>query len=90
MRLVVAVAPAFVWGAAISALPHKEERFLYPVYPLVRLRTSQFHPEMRVPPQCDRLHCASNIRFLPCMQLAHGRWLEGTGSMLRRSACARR
>ena len=34
-RLAVAAAPVFVWGAAISALPHKEERFLYPVYPLV-------------------------------------------------------
>ncbi|CAG9463934.1 unnamed protein product [Pedinophyceae sp. YPF-701] len=30
---VAAVAPAYVWLAAISALPHKEERFLYPVYP---------------------------------------------------------
>ncbi len=36
LRLAAAVAPVFVWGAAISALPHKEERFLYPVYPLVR------------------------------------------------------
>ncbi len=34
-RLAVAVAPVFVWVVAISALPHKEERFLYPVYPLV-------------------------------------------------------
>lgn len=34
-RLAVAVAPIWVWGAVISALPHKEERFLYPVYPLV-------------------------------------------------------
>lgn len=37
-RLLVAVAPVYVWGAAISALPHKEERFLYVVYPLVRAR----------------------------------------------------
>lgn len=28
-------APALLWGAAISALPHKEERFLFVVYPLV-------------------------------------------------------
>lgn len=35
MRLAVAVTPVWVWGLAISLLPHKEERFLYPVYPLV-------------------------------------------------------
>lgn len=36
LRLLVCVAPIYVWGAAITALPHKEERFLYVVYPLVR------------------------------------------------------
>ena len=35
IRLAIANAPVWVWGAVISALPHKEERFLYPVYPLV-------------------------------------------------------
>lgn len=35
MRLAIAVTPFWVWGLAISLLPHKEERFLYPVYPLV-------------------------------------------------------
>lgn len=35
LRLLVCVAPVYVWGAAITALPHKEERFLYVVYPLV-------------------------------------------------------
>ena len=34
-RLLMAVAPLYVWLAAISALPHKEERFLYVVYPQV-------------------------------------------------------
>ena len=34
-RLAVALSSVFVWLAAISALPHKEERFLYVVYPLV-------------------------------------------------------
>ena len=33
--LAVALSPAFVWLAAITALPHKEERFLYVVYPLM-------------------------------------------------------
>jgi alpha-1,2-mannosyltransferase len=37
LRLLVCVAPVFVWGAAITALPHKEERFLYVVYPLICL-----------------------------------------------------
>ena len=35
IRLAIAVVPVWVWGLAISLLPHKEERFLYPVYPLV-------------------------------------------------------
>jgi alpha-1,2-mannosyltransferase len=33
--LVTAIAPLFVWLVAISALPHKEERFLYVTYPQV-------------------------------------------------------
>ncbi|KAI7842794.1 hypothetical protein COHA_003540 [Chlorella ohadii] len=37
LRLLVCVAPIYVWGAAITALPHKEERFLYVVYPLICL-----------------------------------------------------
>jgi len=36
------VSPVFLWLAAISALPHKEERFLYVVYPLVRLSLPSF------------------------------------------------
>ena len=32
------VAPFFVWLAAITMLPHKEERFMYVVYPLVSCR----------------------------------------------------
>ena len=32
--MALVVSPAFVWLGAISALPHKEERFLYVVYPL--------------------------------------------------------
>uniref|UniRef100_A0A7S1SSR8 Mannosyltransferase n=1 Tax=Tetraselmis chuii TaxID=63592 RepID=A0A7S1SSR8_9CHLO len=35
--LLLALCPAFVWTIAISALPHKEERFLYVVYPLICL-----------------------------------------------------
>jgi hypothetical protein len=43
VRLAVAVAPVWVWGGVISALPHKEERFLYPVYPLVMPCSSAYH-----------------------------------------------
>lgn len=35
-----AAAPLWLWLAAISSLPHKEERFLYVVYPLVSSTTS--------------------------------------------------
>lgn len=38
MGVVAAVAPLWLWLAAITCLPHKEERFLYVVYPLVRRR----------------------------------------------------
>ena len=34
-RLLLAVAPAYVWLAALTVLPHKEERFLYVTYPVV-------------------------------------------------------
>lgn len=36
-RLLVALSPIHVWLAATTALPHKEERFLYVVYPLMCL-----------------------------------------------------
>ncbi len=35
-RVLVAAAPVYLWLGAVSMLPHKEERFLYVVYPLVR------------------------------------------------------
>jgi len=35
-RVLVAAAPVYLWLGALSMLPHKEERFLYVVYPLVR------------------------------------------------------
>jgi len=35
--LFIAVSPFFLWLASISVLPHKEERFLYVVYPLIYL-----------------------------------------------------
>lgn len=37
LRVVAALSPLWLWLAAISVLPHKEERFLYVVYPLVSL-----------------------------------------------------
>ena len=39
-RLFLTVAPVYVWLLAITALPHKEERFLYVTYPLVGLRAA--------------------------------------------------
>lgn len=35
LRLLACVSPLYVWLGAITALPHKEERFLYVAYPLV-------------------------------------------------------
>jgi alpha-1,2-mannosyltransferase len=37
INLFIAVSPVFLWLAAITALPHKEERFLFVVYPLACL-----------------------------------------------------
>ena len=33
--MLIALSPLYSWLLAITALPHKEERFLYVVYPLV-------------------------------------------------------
>ncbi|MQL98600.1 hypothetical protein Taro_031312 [Colocasia esculenta] len=33
--LLVVVAPIYIWLAFMSLQPHKEERFLYPIYPLI-------------------------------------------------------
>lgn len=34
-RVLITLSPVYVWLAAITALPHKEERFMYVIYPLV-------------------------------------------------------
>lgn len=36
-RVLIALSPIYVWLAAITALPHKEERFMYVIYPLLCL-----------------------------------------------------
>lgn len=36
-RLLVAISPLFIWVAFMSLQAHKEERFLYPIYPLICL-----------------------------------------------------
>lgn len=35
------MSPLYVWLALISKLPHKEERFLFVAYPLVRSSSSE-------------------------------------------------
>eukprot|EP01018_Ginkgo_biloba_P000017 Gb_07978 [translate_table: standard] len=37
LPLVVVVSPVYVWLTFMSLQPHKEERFLYPIYPLICL-----------------------------------------------------
>lgn len=38
LQLLVCLSPVATWLGAITALPHKEERFLFVVYPLVSER----------------------------------------------------
>ncbi|GAA0166602.1 glycosyltransferase [Lithospermum erythrorhizon] len=38
--LLVIVSPIYIWIAFMSLQPHKEERFLYPIYPLICLAAS--------------------------------------------------
>lgn len=38
--LLVVVSPIYIWLAFMSLQPHKEERFLYPVYPLICVAAS--------------------------------------------------
>jgi len=37
LRVLAFLSPAYLWVGFFSAVPHKEERFLYPVYPLLSL-----------------------------------------------------
>eukprot|EP00962_Isochrysis_galbana_P010879 scaffold3037_cov109-Isochrysis_galbana.AAC.1 len=36
-RVLLLLSPGYIWVAFFSAIPHKEERFLYPVYPILCL-----------------------------------------------------
>ncbi|XP_031106851.1 dol-P-Man:Man(6)GlcNAc(2)-PP-Dol alpha-1,2-mannosyltransferase [Ipomoea triloba] len=38
--LLVVISPVYIWLAFMSLQPHKEERFLYPVYPLICVAAS--------------------------------------------------
>ncbi|RCI10342.1 hypothetical protein L249_4341 [Ophiocordyceps polyrhachis-furcata BCC 54312] len=40
LRTVVFVAPFYMWLAIFTAQPHKEERFMYPLYPFLALNAS--------------------------------------------------
>ena len=40
LRLSMSCLPVYVWSIALTVLPHKEERFLYVVYPQVWIPTS--------------------------------------------------
>ena len=40
VRIMVFVAPFYLWLAIFSAQPHKEERFMYPAYPLLALNAA--------------------------------------------------
>ncbi|CAI9088795.1 OLC1v1023226C1 [Oldenlandia corymbosa var. corymbosa] len=39
-ELLVIVSPVYIWIAFMSLQPHKEERFLYPIYPLICVAAS--------------------------------------------------
>ncbi|KAH7512647.1 hypothetical protein FEM48_Zijuj12G0113100 [Ziziphus jujuba var. spinosa] len=40
LDLLVVVSPVYIWLAFMSLQPHKEERFLYPIYPLICIAAS--------------------------------------------------
>ncbi|KAF3442419.1 hypothetical protein FNV43_RR16335 [Rhamnella rubrinervis] len=40
LDLLVVVSPIYIWLAFMSLQPHKEERFLYPIYPLICVAAS--------------------------------------------------
>ncbi|KAK9814227.1 hypothetical protein WJX72_002581 [[Myrmecia] bisecta] len=58
-RLLASIAPLFVWLAAITALPHKEERFLFVVYPLTCLAAAATLEAL------PRLVYSAGLRCLP-------------------------
>ncbi|XP_074290231.1 alpha-1,2-mannosyltransferase ALG9-like [Silene latifolia] len=41
-ELLIFISPIYIWLAFMSLQPHKEERFLYPIYPLICVAASAF------------------------------------------------
>ncbi|KMT13175.1 hypothetical protein BVRB_4g085810 [Beta vulgaris subsp. vulgaris] len=41
-ELLVIISPVYIWLGFMSMQPHKEERFLYPIYPLICVAASAF------------------------------------------------
>ncbi|XP_021771219.1 dol-P-Man:Man(6)GlcNAc(2)-PP-Dol alpha-1,2-mannosyltransferase-like [Chenopodium quinoa] len=41
-ELLVIISPVYIWLGFMSLQPHKEERFLYPIYPLICVAASAF------------------------------------------------
>lgn len=50
LSILVVVSPIYTWLGALTALPHKEERFAYVVYPLICVgKELGFHESFRSP-----------------------------------------
>lgn len=45
-ELLVIISPVYIWLGFMSLQPHKEERFLYPIYPLICVAASAFIESM--------------------------------------------
>lgn len=46
MKLVCIIIPLWVWSFVFGSQPHKEERFLYPIYPLISLAAAIFYVDI--------------------------------------------
>ncbi|XP_021773824.1 dol-P-Man:Man(6)GlcNAc(2)-PP-Dol alpha-1,2-mannosyltransferase-like [Chenopodium quinoa] len=45
-ELLIIISPVYIWLGFMSLQPHKEERFLYPIYPLICVAASAFIESM--------------------------------------------
>jgi alpha-1,2-mannosyltransferase len=62
LRSVVFVSPFYLWLAIFTAQPHKEERFMYPVYPALALNAAMsLHILLANFGSTDPLHLVSKI-----------------------------
>lgn len=69
-RLLQAIAPLWIWYLFFSYMPHKEERFLFVIYPFIALNASLTLTQIRI------FQLLSHPRMSIFKKILHWRWLK--------------